>query len=424
VCEGRAEPTPGPLPDHLEDLFRASTVEMTRERDVEDVRTLLRDFQDVFAIPGKPLGVGQVDPHRIDTGINAPVKQRTFRMSAEAHKVVQTECTKMLEMGAIRESKSPWSSPVVLVTKKNGDVRFCVDYRCLNALTTKDSYPLPNISDTLGALGGCQHFCTMDLASGFWQIPMAEEDKCKTAFATRDGLYEFNTMPFGLCNAPATFERIMETVLRGLNWIFCLVYIDDIVVGGPTVQETVRRLGLVFERLREAKLKLKPAKCSLFKPSVAFLGHVVNAQGINTDPEKVRAIAERPEPRNLEELWSFLGMARYYRGHIKDYAQMATPLHDLTKKNTPWTWGPVESEGYRSLVVALSGDTILAHPRVNEEGWIVDTDASGYALGAVLSQVQDGKERVIRYASKSLVSGAAAVLYYKKGAVGGDLGAA
>jgi hypothetical protein len=157
---------------------------------------------------------------------------------------------------------------VVLVTKKNGDVRFCVDYRRLNALTTKDSYPLPNICDTLGALGGCRYFCTMDLASGFWQIPMDEKDKSKTAFATRKGLYEFNTMPFGLCNAPDTFERIMETVLRRLNWTLCLVYMDHIVVGGPTVLETVRRLGLVFDRLRGASLKLKPAKCNLFQTRV------------------------------------------------------------------------------------------------------------------------------------------------------------
>eukprot|EP00918_Siedleckia_nematoides_P099559 GHVU01217738.1.p1 GENE.GHVU01217738.1~~GHVU01217738.1.p1 ORF type:complete len:127 (+),score=14.45 GHVU01217738.1:38-418(+) len=124
----------------------------------------------------------------------------------------------MLKKGVIRDSKSPWSSPVVLVTKKNGEIRFCVDYRSLNSLTTKDSYPLPNIEDTLGALGGCKHFCTMDLASGFWQVPVVEEDYCKKAFATRDGLYEFNTMPFGLCNAPATFERVMEKVLSELNW--------------------------------------------------------------------------------------------------------------------------------------------------------------------------------------------------------------
>jgi hypothetical protein len=153
----------------------------------------------------------------------------------------------------------------------------------------------------------------MDLASGFWQIPMAEEDRCKSAFATRDGLYEFNTMPFGLCNALATFERIMQTVLWGLNWVLCLVYIDDIVVGGPTVEETDRRLAMVFNRMRDAKLMLKPAKCSLFMPSVLFLGHVVSAQGINTDPEMIRAIVARPEPRNLEELRPFLGMAGYYR---------------------------------------------------------------------------------------------------------------
>jgi hypothetical protein len=151
---------------------------------------------------------------------------------------------------------------------------------------------------------------------------------------------------------------------------------------------------------------LKPAKCSLFRPSVAFLGHLVSAQGINTDPEKVRAIAERPEPHNLEELRSFLGMAEYYRGHIQDFAQMATPLQDLTKKNCLWKWGPLESEGYRGLVTSLMGDTILSHPQVEEEeeGWIVNNDVSGYTLGVFLSQVQDEQEQVIQYASKGLSS--------------------
>jgi hypothetical protein len=219
----------------------------------------------------RPLGVASEwdgwITHRIDTGDSAPVKQRFYRMSAKAHKIVETECSKMLELGVIRPSKSPWSSPVVLVTKKNGDV----DYRRLNALTIKDSYPLPNICDTLGALGGCKYFCTMDLASGFWQIPMYEKDKGKTVFATREGLYEFNTMPFGLCNVPAMFEQIMETVLRGLNWNLCLVYMDNIVVGGPTMLETVRRLELVFDRLRRAGLKLKPAKCNLFQTRVTLI---------------------------------------------------------------------------------------------------------------------------------------------------------
>jgi hypothetical protein len=154
----------------------------------------------------------------------------------------------------------------------------------------------------------------------------------------------------------------------------------NIVVGGCTVEETVRRLGLVFDRLRDTGLKLEPAKCSLFQPSESFLGHVVEANCIDTDPEKVWAIAGCPEPTNLEELRSFLGMAGYYRGHIHNYAAMATPLHDLTKKNVPWKWGQEEKEGYRGLIEALIGDTVLAHPLVEEEGWVLDTDASGYAL--------------------------------------------
>ena len=217
------------LPEYLEDLCKRSTESLPEASDRELVRNLLCSFQDIFVGPGG-LGKSKVGVHEIDTAGNRPVKMRPYRMSAESHRIVEQECDAMLEKGVIRDSKSPWSSPVVLVTKKNGEVRFCVDYRRLNSLTVKDSYPLPHIQDTLGSLGGCRHLCTMDLASGFWQIPMDEKDKPKTAFATRDGLYEFNTMPFGLCNAPATFERVMETVLRGLNWKECAVYMDDIVV--------------------------------------------------------------------------------------------------------------------------------------------------------------------------------------------------
>lgn len=302
VSEPKDDERPRPpreLPEFLTDL-RDGCIKDSMQPGEDDVITeLLTEFADVFMGPDGELGTTTEAEHTIDTGERPPVKQRPYRMSSEGHSIVEQECEKMLEKGVIRESKSPWSSPVVLVAKKSGEVRFCVDYRRLNSMTVKDSYPLPNIEDTLGALGGCKYFCTMDLASGFWQVPMKEEDKCKTAFSTRTGLYEFNTMPFGLCNAPATFERVMERVLQGLAWRICLVYVDDIVVGGPTVAETVRRLGLVWTRLRDAGLKLKPAKCDLFRASVTFLGHVISEEGVDTDPEKITALTGRDRPASL-----------------------------------------------------------------------------------------------------------------------------
>ena len=215
----------------------------------------------------------------------------------------------------------------------------------------------------------------MDLASGFWQVPVRECDKCKTAFSTRDGLSEFNTMPFRLCNAPATFERVMENVLHEVTWNICLVYVDDIVVAGPTVEETTRCLGLVWKSLRGAGLKLKPSKCDLFWPSVTFLGHVVSEQGVDTDPGKITALTQRPRPNCIEDVRSFLGLAAYYRDHVQNYADIAAPLHALMKKGVSWTWDGEEEWAYQGLVATLTSDTLLAHPCLNDGGWVVDTDA-------------------------------------------------
>ena len=192
----------------------------------------------------------------------------------------------MLEDGVIEPSHSPWSSPVVLVRKKDGSVRFCVDYRRVNAATLKDAYPIPRIEDNLDALEGARWFSTLDLASGYWQVRMAEDDKEKTAFGTQSGLYQFTVMPFGLCNAPATFERLMERVQRGLQWQVAVVYLDDAIVLGRTFEEHYQRLATVLWRFRTAGLKPKPKKCDLFKTEVSFLGHLVSAEGVRTDPPR------------------------------------------------------------------------------------------------------------------------------------------
>ena len=200
-------------------------------------------------------------------------------MSPQKMKKEEDCVTEMLTGGQIEASDSPWSSPVVLVTKKDGGTRFCVDYRQLNDATIKDAYPLPRIDDTLDMLAGKQWFSTLDLASGYWQVSLSQAARAKTAFATHSGLFQFRVMPFGLCNAPATFERLMDRVLQGLRWNRCLVYLDDIISFGGTFGAALSNLTLIFERLRSYGLQLKSSKCHLFRESVPFLGHIVGRRG-------------------------------------------------------------------------------------------------------------------------------------------------
>ena len=223
--------------------------------------------------------------HSISTGTALPVHKPPCGLPLGKRQVEKDEIHSMLEWGVIQPSTSPWASPVVLVTKKDGSTKFCVNYRAINDLTLKDAYPLPRIDDSLDALSGGMWFSTMDLMSGYRQILMDPTDMKKTASTTSHGLYEFKVMPFGLANAPATFERLMESILRGLQWEDCLVYMDDIIVSGRTVAESLECVNHVFERLQAVGLKLKTSKCSFFRKSVKFLGHSVSQNGVYTDPE-------------------------------------------------------------------------------------------------------------------------------------------
>ena len=218
--------------------------------------------------------------HHIQTGAAPPIRQRPRRVPITQQEVVDREIAKMLSHGVIEPSESPWRSPIVLVRKKDGSVRVCVDCRRLNEVMVKDAHPLPCIQDNLDSLAGSQFFSTLDLAAGYWQVEVAEEDRPKTAFSTgRGGLYQFVTMPFGLCNAPSTFERLMEKVLAGLQWQVAVLCLDDVIVFGRLFDEHMQRFCLVLQRLHAANLKLKPQKCSLFRREVEFLGHVVSPEG-------------------------------------------------------------------------------------------------------------------------------------------------
>ena len=256
-------------------------------------------------------------------------------MALEKRAAATEEIERMEKAGIIERSTSPWASPVVLVKKKSGDWRFCLDYRLLNNTCYKDAYPLPRIDDCLDAVRGSSWFSTLDLASGYWQVSVHPDD---WENVTMQGLHQFKVMPFGLANAPATFERLMEIVLAGLQWEICLIYLDDIMVFAQNFEEHMSRLSLVLDRVRQAGLKISPEKCDLFKKEVAFLGHIVGKEGISTDPKKIEAVSEWPRPKNATEIRSFLGLCSYYRKFMKGFADIAKSLHRLTEKDSEFHW--------------------------------------------------------------------------------------
>lgn len=318
------------VPSFLQDLSSRSSVQLDPHQ-LEPLRSLLAEFQDTFAKSSTVIGRCSVAQHRINVNEHPPIRQAARRLPLHGREEVAKLVEDMKTSDVIEFSSSPWASPIVLVNKKDGTKRFCIDYRRLNDVTKKDSYPLPRIEDMLDMVAGALWFSTIDLHSGYWQVAMAAEDKEKTAFVTGlGGLWQFKVMPFGLCNAPATFKRLMETVLEGLNGKICLVYIDDIIVYGKTFEEELSNLRQVFSRLARAGLKMSPKKCHLFQKEVKFLGHLVSSEGVRTDPEKIQTIRDWPQLANKSDVQSFVGLCTYYRKFVRGFATLAKPLHSLT----------------------------------------------------------------------------------------------
>ena len=308
----------------------------------------------------------------------------------------------MLTSGVICPPDSLWASRVVMVKKKDGSLRFCVDFRQLNAATIKDSHPLPCIDDLLDALHGARWFSTLDLKSGYWQVPIQELDKEKTVFHTSGGqLFEFNQVPFGLCNTPATFSCLMDRVLAGLQWETCLFYLDDIIVFAATWEEHLAHLHQVFERLRHVKLKLGAEKCTFAAREVSYHGHRVTEEGLLPDPLLLAAIREINPPKNATEVRSFLGLTGYYRRYVKNFAAIAGPLHALTRKDAVFHWSSECQDAFDRLKTLLTTSPITAFPDFSLP-FRLYMDASTAGLGAILAQVREGKERIICCASRSL----------------------
>ena len=387
----------------------------------EKLRAVLRKYKAAFALDEDDLGCATTVKQRIHLTDDKPVRQPYRRVPPAQLARLKEHIQSLLRKGVIRESKSEYASPIVIVTKPNGDIRLCIDYRQLNKKVVKDAYPLPRIEECLDYLGKAKMFCVMDLKSAYLQMPIADEDVEKTAFTTPVGLYEFCRVPFGLATSPAAFQRLISTVFRKEIPEDLVAFQDDIIMPGVGFDDLLMILIVVLERLIENNLKVEPEKCYLFMLIVAFLGHRVSEKGVETDPKKTAAIMDWPTPTSAAEVLTFVCKVGYYRRYIEHFSQRAAPLYHVVnmdpnrgkrrrkgkpqtpKKPQPGTfiWNSECQTAFDDLKQALVTAPILAYPDF-EKPFVLETDASYKGLGAVLSQEQDGKMRVIAYASRSL----------------------
>ncbi|KAL6427138.1 hypothetical protein ACFW04_008640 [Cataglyphis niger] len=358
----------------------------------KSILNLITNSQDRFHIPGEKLTATHVIQHQIPTTDDQPLNTRQYRFPQVHKEEINRQVEELLEGDVVKHSQSPYNTPIWIVPKKedskgNKRWRMVLDFRALNDKTIGDAYPLPNIIDILDQLGGAQYFSVCDLASGFHQIKMAPADSHKTAFTTPFGHYEFDRMPFGLKNAPATFQRLMDLVLTGLQ--------------GEKLFEHARKYNALIERLRKANLKLQPDKCEFLKTEVTYLGHVIGRDGVKPDPKKLEAVRQFPRPKTPRNIKQFLGLAGYYRRFIPNFSKLAKPLTNLLKNDTRFEWTSAQEDSFEFLKQKLCEEPVLQYPDFSKP-FILTTDASGIAVGGILSQGEINKDLPVAYASRTL----------------------
>lgn len=379
--------------------------ETSHEEDVPtEVKTVLEDYSDV--LNGLPSGLPpkRAVDHSIDIepGHSVPLRG-IYPLSSIELEELRKQIDELMQKGFIRPSVSPFGAPILFVKKKSGELRMCVDYRMLNKITLKNRYPLPRIDEMLDRLNGARYFTKIDLASGYHQIRIKEEDIQKTAFRTRYGHYEYTVMPFGLCNAPATFQRLMNDIFRPYLDDFVVIYLDDILIFSKDLKQHKQHVRKVMELLREHQLYAKRNKCAFAQTEVEFLGHIISQDGISTDPRKVEAIKHWPRLKTVHDVRSFLGLANYYRRFVPHFSTVAAPLSRLTSGRASVTlqWGDEEEKAFEEIKRRLCTAPILIAPHPDAP-LLLHTDSSGVGVGAVLMQKIEKAHRVVAYHSRKL----------------------
>ena len=390
----------GEIPEHLVALYERSS-EGLDEWQKKQLKRLLIQYQDVFAAHEYDLGCFTAVEHEIDLEEHKQFREKIRRTPPGFQGEEEKHIREMLEAGVIKASESPYASAPVLIRKRDGKLRYCIDFRRLNSLTKKVCFALPLVSDCVDSLAGNKFMSTLDMASGYWQVRIKPEHSERTAFITKYGLYEFVRMPFGLCNAPSTFQRAMNLVLRGLTWKTALAFLDDVMVLGKSFDEHLENLEEVLNRFRQYNLKLKPKKCSFFRTKAKFLGRIVGENTVEIDPETIEPVANWPVPKCTRDVESFLGFVNYHRDHLPQLAKVAGPMYELTGKKTNFRWGEEQQQSFDELKEMLVSPKVLAIPQ-KEGMFVLDCDASNGAVGGELSQEQGGVLRPVGYGSKKL----------------------
>ena len=380
------------------------------EKELDSLRAVLNRNADVFSKHKADIGCCIFVEHEIEIEEGSvPYREGARRMTPNKSEACRKEIEMLMEYDMIEPSKSPWACGVVMAKKKGGQLRFCCDFPYLNAVTIKDAYPIPRIDESLSKLGDAKFFTTLDLGSAFWQVPLRKQDREKTGFACELGLFQWKRMPFGLCNATATFQRLMAQALTRVtkkygNLIMC--YVDDVVIATPTLEDHIERLEEVFSCMKQAGLKCKPSKCEILRDSIKYLGRLVDKHGVRPDPEAVEAVLTWKAPKTDTQLMSFLGFANYYREFIKGYADKIYPMQRLMRnKGKKFTWTDEAQVSFENIKRELCEAPVLGMP--TEKGmFVLDTDASVVAISGILHQEQEWNGRTvlrpIAYGSKIL----------------------
>jgi hypothetical protein len=377
----------------------------TEERNM--IRELCNEFSDIFHLEGDQITCTDAVYHEIKTpGVSQPIHQKPYRLPYAQKGEISKQVEEMQRNGIITPSDSPWNAPLLVVPKKEDasghkKYRVVVDFRKLNSITVGDAFPMPNVTEILDQLGKAKCFTCLDMASGYHQIPLHPEDRQKTGFSTDQGHFEFQRMCFGLKGGPATFQRMMNRVLIGLNGIKAFVYLDDVIIIGTSLEDHQIQLKEVFERFRKYNLKLQPLKCEFLRKEVAYLGHIITDQGVRPDPKTTDCVTQFPVPTNAKDVKSFLGLAGYYRRFIQNFSQISKPLTALLKKDAEFAWTDLCQHSFLELKRLLSEKPILQYPDFSRP-FIVTTDASNIAIGAILSQGSIGSDLPIAYISRTL----------------------